>query len=111
MKTKYFRITESGELAQVQTPMFAHVAAANMTEAKAKLMRFARLAIDEPPVLRKSGDATQLAYWGMFSIPTIQVQAGWGNRTDLCIAGFQGGSLDEVRETDASFAYYATQND
>lgn len=106
MKPKHFRITSKGKVVQVSDRIHSHVTAKNITDATVKLLDFARRALDETPVIQARNGATQHAYWmmGCEGVPIVHVQAGYGDRTDLCMSGAP--SMDRVDGSTASFAYY-----
>jgi hypothetical protein len=102
-KTKFYEITDWGTLIEKTTDRVCHhVSALTKAKALAKLLQFARRALNEPPVLRKKGDATQLAYHDLHS---VQVVAGYGGRTDLCMS--HADTMGQVTDKSASFHYYA----
>jgi hypothetical protein len=102
MKTKYFRITGSGKIVQTSERMSAHLSAESLTEAKAKVNQFARRALNETPKVKLDSGAVQIAYW---SIDGVAVQAGYGDRPDLCLGGVP--DMQSVKPESASFLYYA----
>ena len=102
MKQKHFSINSHGKVVQVSDRFCSLVSAANITEATAKLLSFARRALDQRPVLRVMDGATQLSYWTMEG---VCVESGFGKRTNLCMAGVE--RMELVNDETASFSYYA----
>jgi hypothetical protein len=98
---KHYRINSEGKLVQVKHQGNAHLSAESLAEAKTKVFKFARRALNEPPQVRLRAGAVQVAYWSM---DCVQVMAGYGTRPDLCLSGEPW--MQDVTEGSSSFSYY-----
>jgi len=101
---KRYYINRDGQLEEVNkfSPLY-HIEAENKTEAMKKILAFARICIESPPMLKFKGDAWQLSY--AFTSGTC-VEAGRKSLgMPLCSQTIQHGC--KVLETHASFDYYA----
>jgi hypothetical protein len=107
---KNYTITEAGTVQEGNAYDATSIRARNITEARARFLQFARRALKDPPSVRVTPRAYQVAFHIMEG---IHVDAGHITRVHhdgrifpACSGGTKATSTDKVSPSDASFAYY-----